>query len=193
MAGSKFAVVSGKSERLRFGRVCSSTEWATDFDRLFRRSDSSNQTRKHQLDFANAALDKVVLLGRKETEVTDKQAEIVEFAGRAERHVKKLSQLIAPSSAAAFGDIGRHGKCGPAHLTSQSESFISREWSRRPVHTQSEFMALSPNIKFFEVLHGGPPPRALQHGKLYRSDIRALPAYNLELTTYNSTGSYPQC
>jgi len=150
------------------------------------RSNSGDESRKHQLHFTNSRIDHFMLFRNEQTQITGEQTKVIQLTGRSERHVQKLLQLGIAAPATALSDIGGHRECCAPHLTGQSKSFVGREWRRSPVNTQRQRMPFSPNIQFPKILHRSQPPsRNLETRMSFNYFFPFVSTCNLKPKTYN--------
>lgn len=190
----KFSVLSCKSDEKRIPSLSAAPEVAFSQIRAVRAgADFRNQSCEHQLDFANPAFHEFILFRHDESQVASKQTEVIEFSGRAKSHVEELPEFRVSGSSASLGYVCRHRERSSPHLARQSKSLIGRKGSRRSINTDGQVVALSPDIQFSKILHGGIPPKYLRKGFAACRDVPSVSTYHSKLRTYNSEESYRQC
>lgn len=145
-------------------------------------TDPPNQAAEHQLQFADASFQSFVLGRSQKLKIVTEQQEIIQFTGRPERHMKKLSQLAPSGPATSLGDVRRNRERSASHLTGETVSLVLRKSEGCPVNAERHGMAFLPDQKFAEILHQLTP----------FLDFLTF-THDLLLTTYNSLSGVFQC
>lgn len=146
-------------------------------------ADLSNKTAQHQFQLTDAAFQYFVLGRSQQLEVAAQQQEVVQFARRTQRQMKKLSQLDFSRPAASFSDVGGYGIRSAPHLTGQSISLLLRKSKSRSVNAERHCMAFLPDQQLSKILHSFTSfPSA-----------HSVFTHNLILITYNSSRGIFRC
>ena len=148
-----------------------------------------NQAGEHTLDFVDARVQRLKLLGHQQIQVRRQTNVIFKFAGGTKGNIKELTEFGICGPAAALGNVGRDRKSGPPNLAGEPKHLVPWENGSNVVHAQSKSMALLPNLELCVVLHkltrmDWTLKRIVNHIILYLSD------YNCELKTENCELEY---
>jgi hypothetical protein len=149
-----------------------------------------DQPRQHLFDVRSGLFVEVRLGGCEKPEISRQQDKVNELVGGTGRNVKKLAEFRVRRSSTPLGDVGRDGRRCSSHLACQAVSLRKRIGGRSAIDTQSEAVALPPNLQVPEVLHLV-PPSASDLETLSRLCTRwQVPAYEYERRDEGSNGHY---
>jgi len=114
-----------------------------------------NQSPEHLLHIVRRPVKSLCVFGNQESQIPGQHQKVNQFVCGSRGDMEKLPKLRIRASSTPLRNIGWNRSSGPPYLADQPKPLGIWVSCRGAIDTQSQQMALLPDLKLLEVLHRG--------------------------------------